>query len=263
MQSSPRTNIMSAHHQQQQHNSNDSTNSNIVAMSLERKLELLESRFTRPSGVGTLDASEPLFLTSTDVVVGHNQHAFSTQHSFSFGASNHSTSQQQQQQHQHSNLPSSSVRSRRRPSLHSTFHAVERATARHLRKLAANSPTQGTTSNLSTTTAFSLHSTSSQQTLLTSHVQPRIVAESPPVPVTPGISTTPATITSSSTHRPVPSKPGAARTLLPSTTSKMYNDRSSRRTSISDSADIGNDGPTTAYPTNSATGVRPACTWHF
>lgn len=182
---------------------NGSSNAN-VPMSLERKLELLESRFTQPSG-GSLDAAQhQLLITTSDAGVTT---ASSSQHSFSFGAS--SASQQE------SNLPSSFVRSRRRGSLNSGLHALERATARHLRKVAANSPIQGTSSNLS---SMSRHSTSSQQTLLTSHVQPRprIVAESPPVPVTPG----PA----GRNTNPTP-KPAAARTLLNSSASTSSNTR--------------------------------------
>ena len=234
---------MSTHHAY--NNANESSNS-FVPMTLERKLELLESRFTRPAGA-TLEASEqqqlqPLLITTAATAAatdGSANNPFASQHSFSFDyASNHGNEAFQAKHHQqpqpHSNqqssLPTSHVRSRRRPSLHSSFHAVERATARHLRKVAANnnSPVQGTTSNLSTASFHSnnsssrLSTTSSQQTLLTSHVQnryhqhaqpPRIVAESPPaVPVTPGISTTPAAA------RPPPTKPGVARTLLPSRT---------------------------------------------
>jgi hypothetical protein len=205
------------------HKSSDcDANITSAAMTLERKLELLESRFTRPAG-GLLDTPEQLLIT-TDA-----SGTFSSQHSFSFSASNPSSSEQP-------NLPSSFVRSRRRPSLHSSFQAVERATARHLRKLAANSPIQGTTSNLSS----SRHSTSSQQTLLTSHVQPRIVAESPPVPVTPVISTP-------VTGNPLP-KPGAARTLLPATTATPST-RASRTASTTEASDV---GTATTTPTSSA-----------
>jgi hypothetical protein len=192
-------------------------------MTLERKLELLESRFTRPAG-GTLDAAEQLLIT-TDA-------GASSQHSFSFGASNPSSSQQ-------SSLPSSFVRSRRRPELNTSFHAVERATARHLRKLAASSPIQGTSSSI---LSSSRHSASSQQTLLTSHVQPRIVAESPPVPVTPGISTP-------GTRLPL-AKPGVARTLLPGNTGTP-SDRLSKEASTAGAAETAST--TTAGALSTAT----------
>ncbi len=180
---------------------------NTVPMTLERKLELLESRFTQPA-VGSVEPPQQLVITTND---GGSINFSSSQHSLSFNASN-SPSQ--------SNLPSSAVRSKRRPSLTTSLHAVERATARHLRKLAANSPVHGTSSN-TVNSRISSPSSASQQTLVTSHV--RTVAETPPAPVTPGIATTPV--------RPHSPKPAAARNILDAHPSLQSSGNGSRSTS--------------------------------
>lgn len=97
-----------------------------------------------------------------------------------------------------------------------TFHAVEMATARHMRRLAATSPILGLSSNTS-----SPSNSASQQTLLTSHVNTqssthsrsntsRVVAETPPVIVSPH---------NRMTAEAPPAKPAAARNILNKSTS--------------------------------------------
>lgn len=186
----------------------DPNGNNNVPMTLERKLELLESRFTQPTAA-SLDPPQQLVMAPNDGSGGFS----SSQHSLSFELS-HSPSQ--------SNLPPSSIRSKRRPSLTTSLHAVERATARHLRKLQANSPVQGTSTN-NTNSRMSNSSSASQQTLVTSHV--RTVAETPPAPVTPGVTTTPARA-----HSP---KPAAARNILNAQPSNYSNGNSRGSTGAS------------------------------
>ena len=203
-------------------------------LTLERKLELLESRFTQPNPQqqGTLQAESSSAATET---------AFSN-HSFSFHTPSRTSNES-------SNLPASRVRSqsKRKPSISTSFHAVEKATTLHLEKLAATSP------NLSSTTttlllqdnnannqrslsgfANSNHNNSalsgppqdSNQTLLTSHVNVqnksnnnrsaaanngRVVAESPPILVSPHNNQ--AAAAAHANH-----KPTAARNLPMSTT---------------------------------------------
>lgn len=191
------------------HKDNNNGN-NTVPLTLERKLELLESRFTKPAA-GTVDPLQQLVITTNDCSASYS----SSQHSLSFTASNSPSSQ--------SNLPSSAVRSKRRPSITTSLHAVERATARHLRKLAANSPVHGNSNNNNTNSRMSSPSSASQQTLVTSHV--RTLTDTPPAPVTPGIVTTPV--------RPHSPKPAAARNILNAQPSN--NSRSSTATSTSTS----------------------------
>jgi hypothetical protein len=204
-------------------------------LTLERRLELLETRFTKPEN--SVDAPQPLVITTKAGNEGSFSRSSNSQHSFSFSASNSMVDSPS-----HSNLPSSAVRSKRRPSLNTSFHAVERATARHLRKVAANSPVQGVsingnaTSNLSRMSAN--NSNASQQTLLTSHVQ-RIVAESPPAPVTPGMATTPNPANVAKVN---PSKPAAARNILQAQTTNPSNGGSRAAT------DTSGTGSTTTAP---------------
>lgn len=140
-------------------------------MSLEQKLDLLESRFTQPT-VPTSDnsdknfqslqtpswgnqdnliakqplASTPQSYTSTNTPHSTGRmspHHSSSEHSFQFSR------QQNHHSPQNSNpLPQSSVRSRRRLSLpSSTFQTVAMAAAKHMRKVAASSPVQGLSTN--------------------------------------------------------------------------------------------------------------------
>lgn len=147
-------------------------------ISLEQKLDLLESRFTQPAvptfQVPTNDNSNQNIQSSQTPTWGNQDNLIdkqplastpqpSTNTSSSFASassgrisphhhSNHSfqfSRQQQQNSPQNSNpLPQSSVRSRRRLSNKSTsFQSVAMAAARHMRKVAAASPVQGLSSN--------------------------------------------------------------------------------------------------------------------
>ena len=151
-------------------NATNSINQTNV-MSIERRLELLEPRFTTPSNGlvgsppgfpepapfegrtvdrntsrdgGAVRQDSPLSMTSKHSSNGSNTNH--SHHSFTFATpmskdttvnnsddGNLSTA---------SNLPSSSVRSRRRPSLNSSFHAVSMAASKHIRRVAASSSVQ-------------------------------------------------------------------------------------------------------------------------
>jgi hypothetical protein len=181
-------------------------------LTLERKLELLESRFTQPNNDSrnrqgaAPPAESPSVATET----------FSN-HSFSFNTPSRTSNES-------SNLPSSAMRSRRKPSISTSFHAVEKATTLHLEKLAGATPpanqnnialsstlllqeagNQRSLSGFAHSAMSAPHSSHSNQTLLTSHVNVenstnanknnndtsnntgnnRVVAESPPIIVSP------------------------------------------------------------------------------
>jgi hypothetical protein len=196
---------------------NDGGDNAAAVLSIERKLELLESRFTQPANGALLEAATaPASFPSTS---SPSNDRSNSEHSFSFPAT-------LEQQKSTSNLCRSAVRSRRRPSLKNTLHAVEMATSRHMRKVAANSPIQGTSANANTSSSFGgMSSNSSSQTLLTSHVHHRVVAETPPVIVSPH-------------NRPAPTtpKPAAARNILlnPHTGSNHSNKAFSNSNSVSE-----------------------------
>ena len=196
--------------------------SNSGTLSLERKLELLESRFTQPAlpSLDRANASNPwsnsAFGNTNTGTPSKDTGRMSptsnhSQHSFRFPSINSNESSNP--------LPHSSVRSRKRPTLNASFHSVSMAAARHIRKVAATSPVLGmSASNFSNT-----NSSSSNQTLLTSHVQQnppqpaqRIVAESPPVIVSPHMQQQLA-------NQNGPPKPKVARNILPSSTSAKGN----------------------------------------
>ena len=196
--------------------------SNSGTLSLERKLELLESRFTQPAlpSLDRANASNPwsnsAFGNTNTGTPSKDTGRMSptsnhSQHSFRFPSINSNESSNP--------LPHSSVRSRKRPTLNASFHSVSMAAARHIRKVAATSPVLGmSASNFSNT-----NSSSSNQTLLTSHVQQnppqpaqRIVAESPPVIVSPHMHQQLA-------NQNGPPKPKVARNILPSSTSAKGN----------------------------------------
>lgn len=196
--------------------------SNSGTLSLERKLELLESRFTQPAlpSLDRANASNPwsnsAFGNTNTGTPSKDTGRMSptsnhSQHSFRFPSINSNESSNP--------LPHTSVRSRKRPTLNASFHSVSMAAARHIRKVAATSPVLGmSASNFSNT-----NSSSSNQTLLTSHVQQnppqpaqRIVAESPPVIVSPHMQQQLA-------NQNGPPKPKVARNILPSSTSAKGN----------------------------------------
>jgi hypothetical protein len=215
------------------HKYDTTSTSNDPAMSLERKLELLEKRFITPAYSGDIStppgrAEAAAFMADSTSNLSSHSFSFQTPQSLSRlaananGANNNSADS--------SNLPPHAVRSRRRPSLNSSLHAVQRATERHLRKVAANSPVGGISvnhnhnnsnnsnnSNAMPSMLFLQHanrslsalppstsnscagSSQSNQTLLINNKQQqqqqqqqqqRVVAESPPVLVSPHGGTT-------------------------------------------------------------------------
>jgi hypothetical protein len=141
-------------------------NNSFAAVSLERKLELLESRFTTPAMAPLNTFASPsgeqpppattsrgggdlnLDHSSSPSTLGggggggssssHSEHSFSFSTPMSRTASNGALSNLSSA----SNLPFSSVRSKRRASLNTSFHAVSMATTRHLRKLASQQQQQ-------------------------------------------------------------------------------------------------------------------------
>ena len=163
-----------------------SGNTAPAAISLERKLELLEPRFTSPSGPSTTGCEGSLALA---------QSPSASRHSFSFDppagsrssifSSSTSTA---------SNLPSSSVRPRRRSSkLTTSLHAVSIAAEKQMRKVQA-SPMfilqQDQERSMSALASPPISNASaSNSTLITSHVNnnsaAQVVAESPPTLTSP------------------------------------------------------------------------------
>ena len=217
------------------------------AISLERKLELLEKRFITPAaGRGTSTPpgrpEAATFLADTTSNLSSHSFSFTTPQSQSLSRPASVDS---------SNLPHHAVRSRRRPSLSSSLHAVQRATERHLRKVAASSPVGGMSSNndsnampsmlflqdanrslsalppstSSSNSRAASPSSLSNQTLLINNrqkqqkqqqqqQQQRVVAESPPVIVSPHGAAPPVASSAPS----IPLKPAAARNLLMTST---------------------------------------------
>ena len=201
---------------------NASTNNQNSVMSIEQRLELLEPRFTTPSNpiLGSppgLPDPAPFAGRTVDrgaaIGVGADYHhqdsspsskhsSNHSHHSFTFAtpmSRDTNTNSEDGIMSSASNLPSSSVRSKRRPSLSSSFHAVSMAASKHIRKVAALSSVQqqssGSNSSNSVNNSMpasllvmndanrsmsglpsssnsraSSHS-ASNQTLLTSHVQ--------------------------------------------------------------------------------------------
>ena len=256
--------VISAHHcvvDRDIMSARPSGKANDAPLSIEQRLELLEPRFTTPAnGFGSppgraepaafkgveADPSAHQDSPSSSKLSNNSNNATHSQHSFSFPTPmsrdrstadcNLSTA---------SNLPASSVRSRRRPSLNSSFHAVSMAASKHLRKVASSSTVQQQQSSPSNGSVGGYNSmpsslfvmndanrsmsglpsssnsrassrSASNQTLLTSHVnrhrqpqpqdlQQRVVAESPPVYVTPH--------QKASTPKQEEEKPTAARNL--------------------------------------------------
>lgn len=138
--------------------------------SLERKLELLEARFTMPAPVYPKSPSE--------ATLGPLSSPNASAHSFGFGTPSFSNLSAASRQHSQP-LPSGSVRSKRQQSWNNNLLQVSRAAEKHMRKVAASSPTPLDESRLSLTAA-----TESNQTLITGHLRPktaRVVQESPPV----------------------------------------------------------------------------------
>lgn len=189
------------------------TSTNAAApepMSLERKLELLEPRFTSPSGHATTTTTG--FDTTLAVAA---QSPSASHHSFSFEPPTGSrSSMMSSNASTASNLPSSSVRSKRKSKYTTSLHAVAMAAERQMRKVQA-SPTwilqQEQERSMSALASPPMSNASgSNSTLITSHVnntsQPQVVAESPPTMTgSPGVPSMPT------------GKPKAARSVLGTT----------------------------------------------
>jgi hypothetical protein len=159
-----------------------------VDNSLERRLELLESRFTTPSHAKPMQetGSSPEVAT----VLGSGGSQFASQHSFGFDAPSGSSSNGSGGSNMSSlsNLDKGLVRSKKqRPASRlSSFAEVRLAAERQMQRVVAKSPLMMETSNHGT--ASQLSNTASNQTILTSHKssqdepsKPRVVAESPPI----------------------------------------------------------------------------------
>lgn len=186
-------------------------------MSLERKLELLEPRFTSPS----LAANATSGFENTFALA---QSPNGSRHSFSFEQPQGSRSSMFSSSASNaSNLPPSVVRSKRRSSLKqkTSFHAVSLAAERQIRKvqtsptfiLAQHDPERSMSALASPPMS---NASASNSTLITSHVnssQPQVVAESPPTLTSPfGQAAAP----------PPPEKPKAARNVLGTSVSLDY-----------------------------------------
>ena len=218
-------------------NGTNSTNSNSMTIrsknrrvstsppppSLERKFELLEARFTQPLGSfgsNAGNASNSAFSSPKERFENCNSHSNLSEHSFSFSGGTNSNQLM-------------TVRSKRRnPSL-TSLDIVNRAAAKHMRKVAANSPVMMMNDTIGSN--FSLNSNSNSRQLAMAHPQQtdsntsnsqqtvvtgnktkpqaaalplqqapnnleRVVAESPPVLISPAKAST-------------QTKPKAARTL--------------------------------------------------
>ena len=180
-------------------------------MSLERKLELLEPRFTSPSA-GATGFETSLSLTARSPSASH--HSFSFEHTAAAAAANSRSSIHSSNASNASNLPATAVRSKRRsPSiLNTSLHAVSMAAERQMRKVLA-SPTfilqQEHERSMSALASPPISNASgSNSTLITSHVNtsnPQVVAESPP---------TLATGKEAVAHKTNVEKPKAVRSVL-------------------------------------------------
>lgn len=167
-------------------------------ISLERKLELLEPRFTSPSGAATTTTTTGFEMTTAATA----QSPSASHHSFSFEAPSGSrlSMLSSGSNNTASNLPSTAVRSKRKSSkLKTSLHAVSMAAEAQMKKVqqqqqsSGNSPSPFILQHHLENSMSALasppmsHASNSNSTLVTSHVnsqsqasQPQVVAESPP-----------------------------------------------------------------------------------
>jgi hypothetical protein len=120
-----------------------------------------------------------------------------------------------------------------------------------MRKVAANSPIQGSSSNANSNSC-------SNQTLMTSHVQPqRVVAESPPVIVSPA----PNQFLAAQAGGAGLSKPGVARNLLgqPPTANPNSNNNNNNNNPSSNSNQNYNSNPATTTTTAAVRNTMFSC----
>ena len=158
-----------------------------VDSSLERRLELLESRFTTPSHAKHIQitGSSPEVAT----VLGSGGSPYTSQHSFGFDAPSGPSSNGSggSNTSSFSNLDKGLVRSKKpQASRLSSFAEVRLAAERQMQRVVAKSPLMMETSNQGASSQLS--NAASNQTILTSHKssqdepsKPRVVAESPPI----------------------------------------------------------------------------------
>lgn len=150
---------------------------------LERRLEMLESRFTTPSHGQPLhhSASSPEVATVVGSSLG-NSPATTSQHSFGFDApsGSHSSNSGGSNMSSASNLEKGLVRPKKQRRL-SALDLVQLAAERQIQRVIAKSPLHMMeNSNM----ASHLSNAASNQTILTSHIsqeESKVVAESPPV----------------------------------------------------------------------------------
>jgi hypothetical protein len=150
---------------------------------LERRLELLESRFTTPSHGQPLhhSVSSPEVATVVGSSLG-NSPATTSHHSFGFDAPSGSRSSNSggSNMSSASNLEKGLVRPKKQRRL-SALDLVQLAAERQIQRVIAKSPLHTENSNM----ASHLSNAASNQTILTSHKssqeESKVVAESPPV----------------------------------------------------------------------------------
>lgn len=184
-------------------------NAPAETMSLERKLELLEPRFTSPSAAANTTTGFESSLAVAAQSPSTSRHSFSFEPPAGSRSSMYSSSASAA-----SNLPSSLVRPKRKSSskLNTSLHAVSMAAEKQMRKVQA-SPMfilqQDQERSMSALASPPMSNASaSNSTLITSHVnsassQPQVVAESPPTLSSPA-----------GQHAAAGAKPKAARSVL-------------------------------------------------
>lgn len=172
---------------------------NNAAGALERRLEMLESRFTTPSHGQPLHraTSSPEVATVVGSSLGGSP-ATTSQLSFGFDAPSAASRSSNSGGSSNTSSPASNlrkglVRSKRRrpPSRLSALDLVQLAAERQIQRVIAKSPLQHMDQSNSNQTSSRQHSnTASNQTLLTSHRSSRqessiqsakVIAESPPI----------------------------------------------------------------------------------
>lgn len=166
-------------------------------LSIERRMELLESRFTTPSTNHMPAPSSPPDNTNVPASNQSMSPAWS-RHSYNFDAPASRSSSGSSHLSNASNIDKSRIRSKRKsPRTRSSLDDVQLAAKIHMQKVMNASPLNGMTS-LDTSSKSVLSSpqlsdlSMSNQTLLTSHVKyptqhAKVVAESPPTLTSPAL----------------------------------------------------------------------------
>lgn len=174
-------------------------NAASAVLSVERRMELLESRFTTPSSNHNMPApSSPQDATVTTQASNHSFSPGTSRHSFNFDAPASRSFSGSSNQSNASNIDKALIRSKRKSSSkRSSLSDVHLAVERQMRRVMAASPLIGThphdASSMSVLPSPQISNLSmSNQTLLTSHVKHpaehvKVVAESPPTLVSPAL----------------------------------------------------------------------------